>query len=184
MHLWPTMRIRDSFKSACLKKLGWNLHIMNNEKKQRSQEARDSNQRRLLDDERFSCSSLAAIVVSVVEYGSYTSLGDANYLKFKLSLEPESKEDELKKEEPTKQEEIEKREKITTDVKEDPHKTFKARPMKSILRYFLVWKGGELAKPLAFACGFQVVGGLFSVFCMFVGRIEGAIGFHGEDFSR
>ncbi|KAJ6717673.1 hypothetical protein OIU79_005769 [Salix purpurea] len=67
MHLWPTMRIRDSFKSAYLKKLEWNLHRMNNEKKQRSQETSDSNQQRLLDDEIFSCSSLVAIVVSVVE---------------------------------------------------------------------------------------------------------------------
>uniref|UniRef100_A0A6N2M3I3 Uncharacterized protein n=1 Tax=Salix viminalis TaxID=40686 RepID=A0A6N2M3I3_SALVM len=50
MHLWPTMRIRDSFKSAYLKKLEWNLHRMNNEKKQRSQETSDSNQQRLLDD--------------------------------------------------------------------------------------------------------------------------------------
>ena len=41
-----------------------------------------------------------------------------------------------------------------------------------------------LAKPLAFACSFRRVGGLFRVFCMFAGRIAGAIGFHGEDFSR
>ena len=50
MHLWPTMRKRDSFKIAYLKKLEWNLHRMNNEKKQRSQETSDSNQQRLLDD--------------------------------------------------------------------------------------------------------------------------------------
>ncbi|KAJ6892404.1 hypothetical protein NC651_025567 [Populus alba x Populus x berolinensis] len=50
MHLWPTMRIRDSFKIAYLKKLEWNLHRMNNEKKQKSQETSDSNQQRLLDD--------------------------------------------------------------------------------------------------------------------------------------
>ncbi|KAJ6900625.1 hypothetical protein NC652_026660 [Populus alba x Populus x berolinensis] len=50
MHLWPTMRIRDSFKIAYLKKLEWNLHRMNNEKKQKSQETSNSKQQRLLDD--------------------------------------------------------------------------------------------------------------------------------------
>ncbi|KAL9351514.1 hypothetical protein Peur_054194 [Populus x canadensis] len=50
MHLWPTMRIRDSFKIAYLKKLEWNLHRMKIEKKQKSQETSDSNQQRLLDD--------------------------------------------------------------------------------------------------------------------------------------
>lgn len=44
------MRIRDSFKIAYLKKLEWNFHRMNIEKKQKSQETSDSNQQRLLDD--------------------------------------------------------------------------------------------------------------------------------------
>ncbi|KAJ6720267.1 hypothetical protein OIU85_023483 [Salix viminalis] len=87
MHLWPTMRIRDSFKSAYLKKLEWNLHRMNNEKKQRSQETSDSNQQRLLDDERFSCSSLVAIVVSVVEVASTRTRNDAVSEGIKGSLE-------------------------------------------------------------------------------------------------
>ncbi|KAJ6901886.1 hypothetical protein NC651_019621 [Populus alba x Populus x berolinensis] len=69
MHLWPTMRIRESFKISYLKKYDWNLQRMNSEKKRQSQEANDnSNQQRLLDDaERFSWSSLAATVASVLE---------------------------------------------------------------------------------------------------------------------
>ncbi|KAG6763546.1 hypothetical protein POTOM_030969 [Populus tomentosa] len=51
MHLWPTMRIRESFKISYLKKYDWNLQRMNSEKKRQSQEANDnSNQQRLLDD--------------------------------------------------------------------------------------------------------------------------------------
>ncbi|KAJ9159939.1 hypothetical protein P3X46_025389 [Hevea brasiliensis] len=49
MHLWPSMRIRDSFKIAYLKKLEWNLHRMSREK-QRSQQS-GSNQEKLLDDQ-------------------------------------------------------------------------------------------------------------------------------------
>ncbi|KAJ6317496.1 hypothetical protein OIU76_013105 [Salix suchowensis] len=50
MHLWPTMRIRESFKISYLKKYEWNLHRMNSEKKRQSQEANDSSsQQRLLD---------------------------------------------------------------------------------------------------------------------------------------
>uniref|UniRef100_A0A2P2JRE3 Uncharacterized protein LOC105650901 n=1 Tax=Rhizophora mucronata TaxID=61149 RepID=A0A2P2JRE3_RHIMU len=49
MHLWPSMRIRDSFKIGYLKKLEWNLHRMNSEK--RSQPASgNSNRQRLLDN--------------------------------------------------------------------------------------------------------------------------------------
>ncbi|KAJ6311535.1 hypothetical protein OIU77_013320 [Salix suchowensis] len=81
------MRIRDSFKSAYLKKLEWNLHRMNNEKKQRSQETSDSNQQRLLDDEIFSCSSLVAIAVSVVEVASTRTRNDAVSEGIKGSLE-------------------------------------------------------------------------------------------------
>ncbi|WCJ19327.1 hypothetical protein M5689_001623 [Euphorbia peplus] len=40
MHLWPSMRIRDSFKIGYLKKLEWNLDRMNTQK----------NQQKLLDD--------------------------------------------------------------------------------------------------------------------------------------
>ncbi|KAF9676687.1 hypothetical protein SADUNF_Sadunf08G0028900 [Salix dunnii] len=50
MHLWPTMRIRESFKISYLKKYEWNRHRMNSEKKRQSQEANDiSIQQRLLD---------------------------------------------------------------------------------------------------------------------------------------
>ncbi|OAY38832.1 uncharacterized protein LOC110624055 [Manihot esculenta] len=48
MHLWPSLRIRDSFKIAYLKKLEWNLHRMKSEK-QRSQQS-GGNQDKLLDD--------------------------------------------------------------------------------------------------------------------------------------
>ncbi|GFQ08082.1 hypothetical protein PHJA_002952200 [Phtheirospermum japonicum] len=34
MHLWPSMRLRDSFKINYLKKMEWNLHKMNIEKQQ------------------------------------------------------------------------------------------------------------------------------------------------------
>ncbi|KAF5733751.1 hypothetical protein HS088_TW16G00191 [Tripterygium wilfordii] len=47
MHLWPSVRIRDSFKIAYLKKLEWNLHRMNIEKQSQS----PRNQQRLLDNE-------------------------------------------------------------------------------------------------------------------------------------
>lgn len=58
MHLWPSMRLRDSFKIEYLKKLEWNLHRMNSEKKQQ-QQAQDtesssnySNQQKLLNDSK------------------------------------------------------------------------------------------------------------------------------------
>ncbi|CAK9175491.1 unnamed protein product, partial [Ilex paraguariensis] len=47
MHLWPSMRIRDSFKQAYLKKLEWNLHRMKTEKDRQPQ---SSSQQKLLDD--------------------------------------------------------------------------------------------------------------------------------------
>ncbi|PSR98900.1 hypothetical protein CEY00_Acc25428 [Actinidia chinensis var. chinensis] len=51
MHLWPTMRIRDSFKLAYLEKLDWNLRKMKSEKNQRNQsQSPSSNQQKLLAD--------------------------------------------------------------------------------------------------------------------------------------
>nr|XP_027066564.1 uncharacterized protein LOC113692368 [Coffea arabica] len=62
MHLWPSMRLRDSFKIAYLKKLELNLHRMNLEKKQQQQQqhspsgtsssnnANDDHRQKLLDD--------------------------------------------------------------------------------------------------------------------------------------
>ncbi|KAF5729501.1 hypothetical protein HS088_TW21G01668 [Tripterygium wilfordii] len=47
MHLWPSVRLRDSFKIAYLKKLEWNLQRMNLEKQSQS----PRNQQRLLDNE-------------------------------------------------------------------------------------------------------------------------------------
>ncbi|KAJ8766031.1 hypothetical protein K2173_020547 [Erythroxylum novogranatense] len=45
MHLWPSMRIRDSFKISYLKKLEWNLQRMDSEK--RSQRNGDHSERLL-----------------------------------------------------------------------------------------------------------------------------------------
>ncbi|KAM7504433.1 hypothetical protein LguiB_003337 [Lonicera macranthoides] len=45
MHLWPSMRLRESFKHNYLKKLEWNLSKMNSEKDQSN-----NNQTKLLDD--------------------------------------------------------------------------------------------------------------------------------------
>ncbi|KAA8539321.1 hypothetical protein F0562_026013 [Nyssa sinensis] len=47
MHLWPSMRIRDSFKLAYLRKLEWNQHRMKSEKRQ----SPSSNQEKLLDND-------------------------------------------------------------------------------------------------------------------------------------
>ncbi|KAF8397686.1 hypothetical protein HHK36_016607 [Tetracentron sinense] len=44
MHLWPSLRIRDSFKLAYLKKFEWNQHRMNSEESPSKQ--------RLLESER------------------------------------------------------------------------------------------------------------------------------------
>ena len=46
MHLWPSMRIRDSFKLAYLKKLEWNLHRMKSDKKSST-----STDQKLLDND-------------------------------------------------------------------------------------------------------------------------------------
>ncbi|CAA2960432.1 Hypothetical predicted protein [Olea europaea subsp. europaea] len=46
MHLWPSMRLRDSFKNAYIKKLECNLNRMKSEKQQQ----RSQNQQKLLDD--------------------------------------------------------------------------------------------------------------------------------------
>ncbi|KAL6977230.1 hypothetical protein U1Q18_026026 [Sarracenia purpurea var. burkii] len=53
MHLWPSMRIRDSFKLAYLEKLEWNIQRMNTKKQRQSQSQSRSptgNQQKLLDD--------------------------------------------------------------------------------------------------------------------------------------
>ncbi|CAA3012555.1 Hypothetical predicted protein [Olea europaea subsp. europaea] len=47
MHLWPSMRLRDSFKNAYIKKLECNLNRMKSEKQQQRQ---SQNQQKLLDD--------------------------------------------------------------------------------------------------------------------------------------
>ncbi|KAG5533214.1 hypothetical protein RHGRI_027427 [Rhododendron griersonianum] len=52
MHLWPSMRIRDSFKHAYLEKLEWNIHRMNVKKKQQQNRSQSptTSRDRLLDD--------------------------------------------------------------------------------------------------------------------------------------
>ncbi|KAL0322396.1 UNVERIFIED_CONTAM: hypothetical protein Scaly_2536000 [Sesamum calycinum] len=53
MHLWPSMRLRDSFKNNYLKKLEWNLHRMNIEKQQQQQGDQSSgNQQKLLENDQ------------------------------------------------------------------------------------------------------------------------------------
>ncbi|KAL0317472.1 UNVERIFIED_CONTAM: hypothetical protein Sangu_2161500 [Sesamum angustifolium] len=53
MHLWPSMRLRDSFKNNYLKKLEWNLHRMNIEKQQQQQRDQSSdNQQKLLENDQ------------------------------------------------------------------------------------------------------------------------------------
>ncbi|XP_059666075.1 uncharacterized protein LOC132311936 [Cornus florida] len=49
MHLWPSMRIRNSFKLDYLKKLEWNLHRMKTEK---HQSPNSINQEKLLDNDQ------------------------------------------------------------------------------------------------------------------------------------
>lgn len=48
MHLWPSSRIRDSFKLTYLSNLEWNLRRMRKDKKQ--QQANSDDQQKLLSD--------------------------------------------------------------------------------------------------------------------------------------
>ncbi|XP_039021744.1 uncharacterized protein LOC120153955 isoform X2 [Hibiscus syriacus] len=51
MHLWPSVRLRDSFKIAYLRKLEWNLHRMKLEKQSSSSPKTPNNQQNLLNDQ-------------------------------------------------------------------------------------------------------------------------------------
>ncbi|XWS07951.1 hypothetical protein CRYUN_Cryun41cG0035300 [Craigia yunnanensis] len=51
MHLWPSVRIRDSFKIAYLRKLEWNLDRMKSEQRSSSSPRIPSNQQKLLNDQ-------------------------------------------------------------------------------------------------------------------------------------
>ncbi|KAK4366525.1 hypothetical protein RND71_014405 [Anisodus tanguticus] len=55
MHLWPSMRLRDSFKLGYLKNLEWNLNRMDSQK----QRNKSGNDQKLLDgsNEAGSCSA-------------------------------------------------------------------------------------------------------------------------------
>ncbi|RAL43700.1 unnamed protein product [Cuscuta campestris] len=55
MHLWPSTRLRDSFKQGYLQKLEWNLRMMGAGDKQQPRESKSggvggSNHQKLLDD--------------------------------------------------------------------------------------------------------------------------------------
>ncbi|XVE99315.1 hypothetical protein REPUB_Repub03eG0187800 [Reevesia pubescens] len=74
MHLWPSVRIRDSFKIAYLRKLEWNLHRMKSEKQSSSSSSSSSprtpsNQQKLLngqeapDSESASCNSSSSFIL-------------------------------------------------------------------------------------------------------------------------
>ncbi|KAL5800266.1 hypothetical protein ACOSQ4_033150 [Xanthoceras sorbifolium] len=52
MHLWPSMRIRDSFKVSYLSKLEWNLQRMNTEKKKQQSQTNNDHQQKLLSDDQ------------------------------------------------------------------------------------------------------------------------------------
>ncbi|XP_023541224.1 uncharacterized protein LOC111801454 [Cucurbita pepo subsp. pepo] len=52
MHLWPSTRIRDSFKSAYIQNLEWNFHRMKIQKQQQQQQS--SSKQNLLDKQQSS----------------------------------------------------------------------------------------------------------------------------------
>ncbi|EOY18639.1 PREDICTED: uncharacterized protein LOC18586393 [Theobroma cacao] len=60
MHLWPSVRIRDSFKAAYLRKLEWNLHRMKSEKRSSSSPRTPSNQQKLLNEKEAADSASAS----------------------------------------------------------------------------------------------------------------------------
>nr|KJB78932.1 hypothetical protein B456_013G025800 [Gossypium raimondii] len=62
MHLWPSVRLRDSFKIAYLRKLEWNLHRMKSEKQSSSSSSPriPSNQQNLLNDDQKAAHSKSA----------------------------------------------------------------------------------------------------------------------------
>ncbi|CAI9098583.1 OLC1v1035257C2 [Oldenlandia corymbosa var. corymbosa] len=43
MHLWPSMKMRDSFKVDYLKQLEWSLRLLKLDKQRKQQEQQDSN---------------------------------------------------------------------------------------------------------------------------------------------
>ncbi|XP_051130852.1 uncharacterized protein LOC127251268 isoform X2 [Andrographis paniculata] len=61
MHLWPSVRIRDSFKKNYLNKLESNLQRMNAEKRQRS-----GNQQELLQSEKIDSENSKGLQIGVI----------------------------------------------------------------------------------------------------------------------
>lgn len=72
MHLWPTMRLRESFKESYLRKLEWNYHRMDIEKRQQQQRNQsDSTQQKLLetgksDSEDSGCGGIEVMVREIL----------------------------------------------------------------------------------------------------------------------
>ncbi|GER51287.1 calmodulin 5 [Striga asiatica] len=52
MHLWPSTKLRDSFKINYLKKLEWNLYRMNTEQQQQQQNQSNGNKQQLLENNK------------------------------------------------------------------------------------------------------------------------------------
>ncbi|PIN09705.1 hypothetical protein CDL12_17716 [Handroanthus impetiginosus] len=66
MHLWPSMRLRDSFKKNYLKKLEWNLHRMNIEKQQQKRNQSGDNQQKLLETDKSDAESSGCGGIGVI----------------------------------------------------------------------------------------------------------------------
>ncbi|XP_010253673.1 PREDICTED: uncharacterized protein LOC104594852 isoform X2 [Nelumbo nucifera] len=61
MHLWPSLRIRDSFKLAYLRKLEWNLHRMNSDEESQENQKLLENEKDV-DDKGCSASKIPGVV--------------------------------------------------------------------------------------------------------------------------
>ncbi|GLT88866.1 hypothetical protein SLE2022_068750 [Rubroshorea leprosula] len=73
MHLWPSAALRDSFKVSYLKKLEWNLHRMNSEKRSQT----PTNRQKLLDNKDVADDAVAAEVsVSNIASGAFSFFRD------------------------------------------------------------------------------------------------------------
>ncbi|KAI3459006.1 hypothetical protein Pfo_015669, partial [Paulownia fortunei] len=66
MHLWPSMRLRDSFKNNYLKKLEWNLHRMNIEKQQQQRNQSSNNQQKLLETDKSDSENSGCVGIGVI----------------------------------------------------------------------------------------------------------------------
>ncbi|PIA37387.1 hypothetical protein AQUCO_03000167v1 [Aquilegia coerulea] len=67
MHLWPSLRIRDSFKTNYLKKLEWNLHRMKSEKDSQNNQNLLSNSESAKREAENSDSKTSGVLIIVKE---------------------------------------------------------------------------------------------------------------------